>query len=119
MANFPTTAPSFETADSSEVLNVLGNGTGLAGLINNVNNEVVAIAAKVGTGSTTPSNNAVLVGDGSGTSTWSTTLSGLTLSAPTITNPTITVDTISEYSSDNGVDIDSLNIKNGKLNTYN
>jgi hypothetical protein len=47
------------------------------------------------------------------------TLTSPTINAPTITNPTITVDTISEFTSANGVTVDGLNIKDGKLNTNN
>lgn len=47
------------------------------------------------------------------------TLTSPTINTPTITNPTLTVDTISEFTSANGVTIDGLNIKDGKLNTNN
>jgi hypothetical protein len=58
------------------------------------------------------------------TLTGSQTLTQKTLTSPTITNaiisnPTLTVDTISEFTSANGVTIDGLNIKDGKLNTNN
>jgi hypothetical protein len=58
------------------------------------------------------------------TLTGSQTLTNKVLTSPTITNatvvnPTITVDTVSEYTGANGVTIDGLNIKDGKLNTNN
>ncbi len=45
------------------------------------------------------------------------TLTNKTLTSPIITNPTLTVNTISEFSAANGVTIDGLNVKDGKLNT--
>jgi len=47
------------------------------------------------------------------------TLTNKTLTAPTITNPTLTVDTISEFTSNNGVTIDGLNIKDSAIATAN
>lgn len=54
----------------------------------------------------------------------SQTLTGKTLTSPIITggsidNSTITVDAIGEHTAANGVSVDSLNIKDGKLNTNN
>ena len=52
------------------------------------------------------------------TGTGSTVLStSPTLTTPTINNPTLNVDTISEFTGANGVTVDGLNIKDGKLNT--
>lgn len=56
------------------------------------------------------------------TLTGSQTLTNKVLTSPTINNatvanPTLTVDTVSEHTTANGVTIDSLNIKDGKLNT--
>ena len=56
------------------------------------------------------------------TLTGSQTLTNKVLTSPTINNatvanPTLTVDTVSEYTTANGVTVDSLNIKDGKLNT--
>lgn len=64
------------------------NNPSHAGLHDNENAAIIALETKLGTGSATPSNNTVLVGNGSGSSTWATTLSGLTLSSPTINTPT-------------------------------
>ena len=44
-------------------------------------------------------------------------LTSPTINSATITNPTLAVDTVSEHTAANGVTIDSLNIKDGKLNT--
>jgi hypothetical protein len=47
------------------------------------------------------------------------TLTSPTINTATIVNPTITADSIAEYTSANGVTIDGLNLKDGKLNTNN
>lgn len=47
------------------------------------------------------------------------TLTSPTINTATISNPTLTTDTVSEYTSANGVTVDGLNIKDGKLNTNN
>lgn len=46
-------------------------------------------------------------------------LTSPTINNPVIANPTLTVDTVSEYTAANGVTIDGLNIKDGKLVTAN
>lgn len=46
-------------------------------------------------------------------------LTSPTINTATISNPTLTTDTISEYTGANGVAVDGLNIKDGKLNTAN
>lgn len=52
------------------------------------NDAIVALETKIGTSSSTPTVNKVLVGSGTGTSIWSTTLAGLTLTTPTIADLT-------------------------------
>ena len=47
------------------------------------------------------------------------TLTAPTINTATIANPTLTVDTVSEFTAANGVTVDGLNIKDGKLNTAN
>ena len=47
------------------------------------------------------------------------TLTSPTITGGSITNSTISVDSISEFTAANGVTIDGLNIKDGKLNTNN
>lgn len=44
-------------------------------------------------------------------------LTSPTINTATIVNPTVTVDTMSEYTAANGITIDGLNVKDGKLNT--
>lgn len=68
MADFPTSIvnPTDPTTDNTL------NSPDHAGQHQSHNAEIVAIETKLGTGSATPTNNAILVGDGTGTSTWST-----------------------------------------------
>lgn len=47
------------------------------------------------------------------------TLQSPTINTPTIVNPTIQTDSVAEYTAANGVTVDGLNIKDGKLNTNN
>lgn len=44
-------------------------------------------------------------------------LTSPTINTATISNPTLTVNTVSEFTAANGVTVDGLNIKDGKLNT--
>ncbi len=96
------------------------------------NDAIKAIEAKVGTGATTPASNKVLLGTGTGTSAWqgltSAELRGVlsdetgTGAAVFATTPTLTTpkfDTANEETAGNGMTFDSLNIKDGKLNTNN
>lgn len=96
----------------------------------NTNDAVKAVETKLGTGSSTPANNTFLIGDGAGTSSWSSvtsaqlaarisdeTGSGSAVFATTPTLVTPKVDTINESTPANGVTIDGLNIKDSKLNT--
>lgn len=116
MADFPTALPSFPSVTGSEFLGNAGGGLGVATLFSNIHTNVVAVATKIGSGSSTPTNNAVLVGNGSGTSAWATTLAGLTLTSPTINNPTLNTNTINEYGSGSGVTIDGVLLKDNKMN---
>lgn len=103
-----------------------------AGLHSNTNGAIKAVEAKVGIGATTPTANTILRGTGVGTTAWgpltSAQLAAIvsdetgTGSVVFGTNPTLitpSVDTINESTSGNGVTIDGLNIKDGKLNTNN
>lgn len=71
MANFPTSLPSFTLTSGSETLNGAAGGLGISGLLNSFEGEIVALGTKLGTGSSTPVNNTFLIGNGTGTSTWS------------------------------------------------
>lgn len=70
MATFPTGVQTFPTSSGSEVLNSLGSGTGLAGMLNLLSTDLTAVEAKLGTGSSTAASNQLLVGTGTGTSAW-------------------------------------------------
>lgn len=109
MANFPGSLPNIPTSTSSQFLSAAG-GIGHTALHNLINGEVLALATKIGTGSSIPSNNTFLRGTGSGTSAWSQvalttdvtgvlpvanggtgqdSLTGLTLPSSILANPTI------------------------------
>lgn len=102
------------------------------------NDILEALEAKLGTSASTPSSGKLLVGTGTGASAWtkdaptgtivgtsdSQTLTNKTLTSPTINtatinNPSLNTNSISEYTATNGVTIDGMNIKDGKLNTNN
>ena len=98
----------------------------------NQNDSIKAIEAKLGTGASTPSNNTFLIGNGSGSSAFSSltsaqmaarvsdeTGSGSLVFATSPTLVTPSVDTINESTPTNGVTIDGLNLKDSKLNTNN
>jgi hypothetical protein len=101
-----------------------------ASLHGNANDAIKAIEAKVGTGASTPTANTLLRGNGTGTSAWGQLTSaqlaaslsdetgtGLAVFGTTPTLVTPQVDTINESTPTNGVTVDGLNIKDGKLNT--
>jgi hypothetical protein len=67
---FPTTLPSYTVTVGSETLNGAAGGTGLSGLLNAFETDLVALGTKMGTGAATPSSGRVLRGNGAGTSTW-------------------------------------------------
>ena len=68
MSNFPGSAPSFSNPSGSDYLNSPAHATQHA----NENDEIVAIAAKAGTGASTPIVNTYFKGSGTGTSAWTT-----------------------------------------------
>ena len=111
---FPTSVPTYTITAGSETLNTAAGGTGLSGLLNQYETDIAALSTKLGIGASTSTLNTVLVGDGTGTSKWSSSLAGLTL-----TNPTITVDTISGFSSASTVTIGGVTITSGVLSTAN
>jgi hypothetical protein len=127
--NFPTSVDDGTTLPDPAAGN-FQNSPSHSSLHGNANGAVKAIEAKVGTGASTPTNNTFLLGNGVGTSAWGTltsaqmasrvsdeTGSGSLVFATTPTLVTPKVDTINENTPANGVNIDGLNIKDGKLNT--
>lgn len=66
MANFPTSLPSFTNPTSTDYFNSPAHSHQHS----SINDEVVAIATKIGTGSSTPTDGTYLKGDGTGTSSW-------------------------------------------------
>lgn len=68
---------------------------------------------------TFPDYNATLATIGGTETLLAKTLTSPVINTATIVNPTLTTDTISEYTAANGVTVDGLNIKDGKLNTNN
>jgi hypothetical protein len=106
------------------------NSPSHAGLHSDENAAIIAVETKLGTGSSTPVANRLMFGTGTGTSAWTQLTSSQlasslsdetgTGSAVFQTSPTLNtpkVDTIQENTSTNGVTVDGLNIKDGKLNT--
>jgi len=67
MANFPGSLPSISNPSSTDNLSSPAHAT----IHGSVNDEVTAVATKIGTGSSTPTDGTVLSGNGTGTSTWS------------------------------------------------
>ncbi len=132
-STYPTTADSFTDPTSSSYLSSPAHST----LHQDENDAIEKIEAKLGTGSSTPTNNTFLIGNGTGSSAWSSltsaqlaarvsdeTGSGVLVfgTQPTIGTPTLTtpkVDTINESTAANGVTVDGLSIKDSKLNTNN
>ena len=68
MANFPTSLPSISNPVSTDYLNSPAHATQHA----NVNDEVTAVATKIGTGASTPASGKYLKGSAAGVSSWET-----------------------------------------------
>lgn len=66
MSDFPTSLPTITNPTSTDYLNSPAHATIHA----NVNDEVTAVATKVGTGASTPTAGTYLKGTGTGTSAW-------------------------------------------------
>lgn len=129
--NYPTSADDGTTLPDPTAVNKT-NSPSHSSLHANTNGAVKALEVKLGTGASTPSNNTFLIGNGSGTSAFSSltsaqlaarisdeTGSGSAVFATTPTLVTPKVDTINENTPANGVTIDGLNLKDGALNTNN
>ena len=129
--NYPGSADDNTTLPNPSSSNPT-NSPSLSSAQSNQNDAIKAIEAKLGTGASTPSNNTFLIGNGSGTSTYSSltsaqlaaritdetgTGSAVFASSPTLVTPN--VNTINEATAANGVTIDGLNLKDGALNTSN
>ena len=69
--SFPTSVPSYPDTTGGEVLGSAGGGIGLSRILDDYGLDVAAMATKLGTGSSTPAANTFLIGDGSGSSSWS------------------------------------------------
>jgi hypothetical protein len=91
---------------------------------------IIALETKLGTGSTAPASNTLLLGTGAGTSAWSQATSAQlrasisdetgTGSAVFATSPTLVtpaVDTINESTPGNGTTVGGVNMKSGALTT--
>jgi hypothetical protein len=68
---------------------------------------------------TLPNATTTLVGTDNTATLTNKTLTSPTITGGTIANSTITVDAIAEFTAANGITIDGMNIKDGKLNTNN
>jgi len=138
MASFPTSLPDYPAVVGSQVLGAAGL-LGTARLLNDLGEDMDAVAAKLGYGASIPSAGTILRGTGAGQSAYGKIIintdldtfssadlrglltdetgTGVAVFATTPTLITPKVDTINENTSANGVTIDGLNIKDNKLNT--
>lgn len=129
--NFPGSADDGTTLPNPTAVNKT-NSPSHSSIHSNGNDAIKAIEAKLGTGASAPTNNTLLRGNGTGTSTWATltsaqlaaslsdeTGSGASVFATSPTLVTPSVNTINESTPTNGVTIDGLNIKDSALNTNN
>lgn len=121
---YPTDLDNFTDTTPDEYLGDAA-GIGVSSIINNHNAAIEALEVKVGKDSSAVNSShdyklsGVTAADKAVSKTGTETLTNKTLTAPVITNPTLTVDTVSEFTGANGVTVDGLNIKDGKLNTAN
>ena len=114
------------------------NSPSLAGLSDNQNDAIIAAQTKLGTGASTPTNNNLLIGTGTGTSAWSkvapagtivgTTdsqtltnkiLTAPTINSPVITNATITTDLVTGYTTSNTGTVYGVPVTTGVIQTAN
>lgn len=131
-SNFPTSVDNSSTLPNPTTGSTT-NSPSHAALHTTENDAIKALESKVGTGAgTAPAANQILRGTGAGTSDWGQlsssqwasvltdeTGTGLSVFNNTPTFVTPKVDTINESTTDNGVTVDGLNIKDGVLNSAN
>jgi len=129
---FPGAIDAFSNPAGTDTLGALSHAAQHA----NINDAVEAVETKLGTGASVAASGKLLVGTGAGESAWTKdaptgtivgtsdaqtltnkTLTSAVLNTPTINNPNLNTDSISEFTAANGVTVDGLNIKDGKLNT--
>lgn len=67
---YPTSVTAAIPTVGTEVLGLMGSGTGLSGLLNYMGVDLAATETKLGTGASVPAANQVLFGTGAGTSAW-------------------------------------------------
>lgn len=134
MVLYPGSLDSLVNPSSTDTLNGISHSQQHA----DANDILEALETKLGTGASTAASGKLLVGTGAGASAWTKdaptgtivgtsdiqtltnkTLTSPTINTPTINNPNLNTDSISEFTAANGVTVDGLNIKDGKLNTNN
>lgn len=99
MANFPTSLPSLVNPVATDYLNSPAHATQHG----NVNDETTAVATKIGTGASTPTDNKVLRGTGTGTSAWGQIDNGDVSSSAAITESKVFFGgTANQYPSSDG-----------------
>ena len=102
------------------------------------NSAVIALETKLGINSSTASTNTVLLGTGSGASTWGTltssyvtaatgsgsfvfatspTITSATLTTPTINNPTLNTDSVVGFTTSNNGTVYGISVSGGKIGT--
>jgi hypothetical protein len=106
MANYPTSLPSFSNPSASDYLNSPAHATQHS----SNNDETVAIATKIGTGSSTPASGKVLRGTGSGTSAW-----GAVVNADIDASAAIALSKLATGALPSAITIASANIVDGTI----
>lgn len=127
--NFPASLDTSATLPNPTTSSTT-NSPSHAGLHASENAAIIAVETKLGSGSSTPASNTLLIGTGTGTSSWSAltssqlasvlsdeTGSGSAVFANTPTLITPKVDTINENTTSNGVTVGGVNLKSGVITT--
>lgn len=137
MSNFPTSLDDGTTLPNPSATNNTNNPSH-AGIHDNENTSIIALETKLGISSSTPTNNNLLVGTGTGTSAWTkASPSGVILGTTdtqsvsnkaftsstwtggTISNPTLTVDSIAGFAVSNTGSVYGISVALGVLTTAN